>query len=52
MKKEKAVLELYDLGCSSDEIDRLIHIETLRRKKEKEMRKKLLIAEIVKHMEL
>jgi hypothetical protein len=52
MKKEEAVLALYDLGCSSEEIDNLIHIETFRRKNKKKMRKKLAIAEIVKDMQL
>jgi hypothetical protein len=52
MKKEAAVLALYDFGCSSEEIDNLIHIETLRRKNKKKMRKKLAIAKIVKDMEL
>jgi hypothetical protein len=52
MKKEEAVLKLYDLGCSSEEIDTLIHIETLQRGNAKKARKKLAIAEIVKDMEL
>jgi hypothetical protein len=52
MEKEEAVLKLYDLGCSSEEIDNLIHIETLQRENAKKARKKLAIAEIVKDMEL
>jgi hypothetical protein len=52
MKKEKAVLKLYDLGCSSDEIDDLMHTETLRRKNEKKAQKRAAIAEIVRGMEL
>lgn len=52
MKKEEAVLALYDLGCSSEEIDDLIHIETLRRKNVEKARKKIAITKIVKDMEL
>lgn len=52
MKKEEAVLKLYDLGCSREEIDDLIRIETLRRKAVAETCKKVNIADIVKHMEL
>jgi hypothetical protein len=52
MNKEEAVLKLYDLGCSSEEIDDLMHIETLRRKNEEKARKKLAISEIVRDMEL
>jgi hypothetical protein len=52
MKKEEAVLALYNLGCSSDKIDDLMHIETLRRKNVEKARKKLAIAKIVKDMEL
>jgi hypothetical protein len=52
MEKEEAVLALYDLGCSSEDIDDLIHIETLRRKNVEKARKKLAIVEIVKDMEL
>lgn len=52
MKKEEAVLELYDLECSSEEIDELIRIETLRRKQRRESAKKRAIAEIIKDMEL
>jgi hypothetical protein len=52
MKKEEAVLALYDCGCSSEEIDDLMNIETLRRKNVEKARKKLAIAEIVKDMEL
>jgi hypothetical protein len=51
-KKEEAVLALYDLGCSSEEIDDLMHIETLRRKNVEKALKKLAIAKIVKDMEL
>jgi hypothetical protein len=52
MKKEEAVLALYDLGCSSEEIDDLMRIEILRRKNAEKAQKKLAIAEIVKDMEL
>jgi hypothetical protein len=52
MDKEEAILKLYDLGCSSEEIDDLMHIETRRRKNVEKMRKKLAIAKIVKDMEL
>jgi hypothetical protein len=52
MQKEEAVLALYDLGCSSEDIDDLIRVEKLRRKNKEKIRKKLAIAEIVKDMEL
>ncbi len=52
MKKDAAVLALYGLGCSVEEIDELIRIEILRRKAIKKMFKKANIADIVKHMEL
>jgi hypothetical protein len=52
MNKESAVLALYALGCSTEEIDDLIHIEMLRRKNVEKAHKKLAIGKIVKDMEL